>query len=561
MMNPFRLLKERPIRLFLEKVRGQGSLYAPLDSIPHEALNILIAREDAAFRVHKGILPKQMLRAFWRSLRTRKRMVGASTITQQLMKNLYLDPRRSLLRKVKEAALALRVERARLLTKNEILELYFNCVEYGPDVYGIADASAYYFGKTPDSLTKNQAVFLATLTPAPRLLRPLEDPFTFAKERNVSLYVLIKCRAMRVPEAKKLAHEHLPRLGLDPELRQTRDIFGVAQGPKTASGLVSFARAQVGAPYWRGAYGQVATLGLLNHSRWKWPSDFEGTGFLDDFGKRVFDDAGLVKGYLWSSGPDARPRYDELYDWSSAELYALAQTKGDISSFDYENGRLLFSGATPETIDHVGVYSSEGCVYHAKDRAHGVVREPFCENAWTFWSELPAYAGNSNLASYTAPSPNHSGQRTHPITKITPHYMVGNLPIEICGGLFADEEYGASSNYGIGSDGRIALYVDERCRSWASASPWNDQRAVTIECANLADGSLSDACWSALVDLCADICIRNGIEDCSYTGDKDGVLTMHCMFADTECPGPWLSGQFGRLSREVNARLMRCAGR
>lgn len=556
MMNPFRLLKERPIRLFLEKVRGQGSLYAPLDSIPHEALNILITREDAAFRVHKGILPKQILRAFWRSLRTRKRMVGASTITQQLMKNLYLDPRRSLLRKVKEAALALRVERARLLTKNEILELYFNCVEYGPDVYGIADASAYYFGKTPDSLTKNQAVFLATLTPAPRLLRPLEDPFTFAKERNVSLYVLIKCRAIRVPEAKKLAHEHLPRLGLDPELRQIRDIFGVAQGPKTASGLVSFARAQVGAPYWRGAYGQVATLGLLNHSRWKWPSDFEGTGFLDDFGKRVFDDAGLVKGYLWSSSPNARPRYDESCDWSPAELYEQGETKGSIDSFDYEHGRLLYTGEAPGAIAHVGIYSSEGCVYHAKDRTSGVVTEPFNRDDWAFWSDLPTYGGNSNLTSYTALSPNHSGRRTHPITKITPHYMAGDLPIEVCGAAFNSDGYEASANYGIGSDGRIALYVDERNRAWTSGSSWNDNRAVAIECANLPDGSLTDACWHALVDLCADICRRNGIEDCSYTGDADGVLTMHRWFQNTECPGPWLSEQLGRLSREVNERLV-----
>ena len=561
MIVPYRLLEERPPGLYLEKVRAQGGLYAPLASIPQAALEILVAREDPGFYAHNGVLPKSMIRALKRAVRSGRRMVGASTITQQLVKNLYLSPERSVLRKGREAALALRVEKTRLLTKDEILELYFNCVEYGPDVYGIADAAAYYFGKTPDALTRNQAVFLATMTPAPYRLCPLEDPYAFAKERNASLYVLVALGAMGLQEAKDLAHEHLPRLGLDPELRQFRDIYGVPDHSKTAEGLVRYARVQLGAPYWHGAYGQVATIGLLNHSRWKQPDAFEGTEFLDDFGNRVFDDAGLVKGYRWSSGPDARPRYDELYDWSSAELYALAQTKGDISSFDYENGRLLFSGATPETIDHVGVYSSEGCVYHAKDRAHGVVREPFCENAWTFWSELPAYAGNSNLASYTAPSPNHSGQRTHPITKITPHYMVGNLPIEICGGLFADEEYGASSNYGIGSDGRIALYVDERCRSWASASPWNDQRAVTIECANLADGSLSDACWSALVDLCADICIRNGIEDCSYTGDKDGVLTMHCMFADTECPGPWLFGQFGRLSREVNARLMRCAGR
>ena len=559
MIGPYRLLEERPPGLYLEKVRGQGSLYAPLASIPQEALEILVTREDPTFYAHNGVLPRQTFRAFKRAVRTRKRMVGASTITQQLVKNLYLSPERSVLRKAREAVLALKIEKERLLTKDEILELYFNCVEYGPDVYGIADAATYYFGKTPDALTRNQAVFLATMTPAPSLLRPLEDPYTFALERNAALRKLVELRAMDPQEAKDLAHEHLPRLGLDSELRQIRDIYGVPDHPKTAEGLVRYARAQLGAPYWRGAYGQVGTIGLLNHSRWKWPVAFEGTRFLNDFGKQVFDDAGLVKGYLWSSGPDARPRYDELCDWSPAELYEHARTKGDMGCFDHGNGRLLFSGAEPETIDHVGIYSSEGCVYHAKDCGHGVVAEHFDEGAWTFWSELPAYTGNSNLASYTALSPNHSGRRTHPITKITPHYMAGNLPIEICGALFADEEYEASSNYGIGSNGRIALYVDERCRSWASASPWNDQRAVTIECANLSDGSLTDACWSALVDLCVDICIRNGIEDCSYTGDKDGVLTMHRMFSDTECPGPWLSGQFERLSREVNARLMRCA--
>ena len=555
MMNPYRLLEERPIRLYLEKLPGQGSLYAPLASIPQEVLDILVAREDPRFYVHKGILPRQILRAFKRGVRSRKRMAGGSTITQQLMKNLYLSPERSLLRKAREAALALHVEKTRMLTKDEMLELYFNCVRYGPDVYGIADAAAYYFGKSPDALTRNQAVFLATMTPAPNRLRPLEDPFTFAKERNGSLFVLVSWGIVGVQEAKGLAHAHLPRLGLDPELRQVRDIFGMPEGPKTADGLVDFACDQLGAPFWRGAYGQVATLGLLNHSRWKWPGDFKGTVFLDDFGKRVFDDAGLVKGYLWSSSPNARPRYDGSCDWSCAELYEHAEAKGDMGSFDHGNGRLVFAGETPEAIAHVGIYSSDGFVYHAKDRVHGVVAEPFVRDEWAYWSEMPAYVANSSLASYVAPSPNHSGQRTHRITKITPHYMAGDLSVEICGALFESDEYEASSNYGIGSDGRIALYVDERSRPWSSGSPWNDDRAVTIECANLPDGSLTEACWNALVDLCEDICRRNGIEDCSYTGDEDGVLTMHCWFYDTECPGPWLSGQFGRLSREVNDRL------
>ena len=162
---------------------------------------------------------------------------------------------------------------------------------------------------------------------------------------------------------------------------------------------------------------------------------------------------------------------------------------------------------------------------------------------------------NSPLVCYTALSPNHSGQRNQPITKITPHYMAGNCSIEVCGQIFAPTSRQASSNYGIGSDGRVGMYVEERNRAWTSGSGWNDNRAVTIECANLADGSLTDACWESLVELCTDICRRNGIDDCSYTGNSDGVLTMHCWFQSTDCPGPWLSKQFARLSREVNARL------
>ena len=123
------------------------------------------------------------------------------------------------------------------------------------------------------------------------------------------------------------------------------------------------------------------------------------------------------------------------------------------------------------------------------------------------------------------------------------------------GAVFADASCEASANYGIGSDGRIGLYVDEECCSWASGDPENDSCAVTIECANLPDGSLSDECWDSLVKLCSDICCRSGIMDCSYTGDSAGVLTMHRWFQDTECPGPWFSEQFERLSEEVNERL------
>ena len=162
---------------------------------------------------------------------------------------------------------------------------------------------------------------------------------------------------------------------------------------------------------------------------------------------------------------------------------------------------------------------------------------------------------NSPLVSYVALSPNHSGRRNHDICKITPHYVAGNCTVETLGDVFMPTSRRASSNYGIGSDGRVGMYVEEDNRAWTSGSSWNDNRAVTIEVANYGDGSISNAAWATLVELCADICMRNGIEDCSYTGGTDGVLTMHQWFQSTDCPGPWLDKQFERLSAEVNARI------
>ena len=166
------------------------------------------------------------------------------------------------------------------------------------------------------------------------------------------------------------------------------------------------------------------------------------------------------------------------------------------------------------------------------------------------------FPGNSDMVDLTIPSPNHSGQRTYPITKITPHYMDEQWSAEECGLSFAKVERQASSNYGIGLEGELGLYVDESCRSWASSSAENDNRAVTIECACRPDGSLTDATWNTLVDLCVDICQRNGIARLDFTGDETGNLTMHKYFAPiTVCPGPWLESRFGLLAEQVNTRL------
>lgn len=166
---------------------------------------------------------------------------------------------------------------------------------------------------------------------------------------------------------------------------------------------------------------------------------------------------------------------------------------------------------------------------------------------------------NSSLVDYKKLSPNCSKPRNKRISKITIHHMAGNLTVEQCGNVFAPSSRQASSNYGIDSKGRVGLYVEEKNRAWTSSSPENDNMAVTIEVANDeigGDWHVSDKALEKLIDLCVDICKRNGIEKLNFTGDKNGNLTMHKYFAATGCPGPYLESKFPYIAKEVNKRLI-----
>ena len=172
---------------------------------------------------------------------------------------------------------------------------------------------------------------------------------------------------------------------------------------------------------------------------------------------------------------------------------------------------------------------------------------------------------NSPLVTYTKLSPNHSGRRNHVIDTVSIHCMAGNASVETCGALFADPSRKASSNYGIGSDGRIALYVDEANRSWCTSSASNDHRAITIEVANnggAPDWPVSDKAYAALLDLLTDICRRNGIKKLLWRGDKSLIgqvdkqnMTVHRWFAAKACPGDYLYNRHGEIAAEVNRRL------
>lgn len=166
---------------------------------------------------------------------------------------------------------------------------------------------------------------------------------------------------------------------------------------------------------------------------------------------------------------------------------------------------------------------------------------------------------NSSLVSYTQISPNRNSPRNQPISKITIHHMAGIMSVEQFGNLVANPARQMSSNYCIGNDGRIGLYCPEQDRSWCSSSPWNDNRAITIEVSNNVYGepwSISEAAYASLIKLCVDICKRNGIKKLEFTGDRNGSLTYHYMFNATGCPGTWIKNHTTDICNKVNAGLV-----
>ena len=174
----------------------------------------------------------------------------------------------------------------------------------------------------------------------------------------------------------------------------------------------------------------------------------------------------------------------------------------------------------------------------------------------------------SKLATVFVASPNRNKPRANKVIYFTPHCMVGQMTAKRCGELFAKSSYQASSNYGIGTNGEIAGYVDEEDRSWCTSSAWNDNRAITVECASDTKHpyAMNDKVWNSLIDLAVDICQRYGKTKMLWFNDKkttlnykpkdnEMVITVHRWFAAKACPGDWLYKRLGKFADHVNDRL------
>ncbi|QXE89813.1 transglycosylase domain-containing protein [Geomonas subterranea] len=199
-LPPVTALKDKKTNMTIQVKDWQGNYHplvvgpknrywAPLSQIPSEMKWAVILAEDASFYKHEGIDVKAIKEAIRYDLEKQSFARGASTITQQVAKNLFLSREKTLTRKAKELYLAKRMEQE--LTKGRIIELYLNVIELGPMVHGIGHGARYYFGKSPAALTPRECAFLAAMLPGPRVAyNPYKNLDKVLKRSNMILRLL-----------------------------------------------------------------------------------------------------------------------------------------------------------------------------------------------------------------------------------------------------------------------------------------------------------------------------------------------------------------------------------
>lgn len=210
-----RLFQAKPVRKILESVRSEES-FLPLSEIDPLFIRLLISAEDLRFYEHHGYDLTAIFRAIrhdLNNLTNRSEWVGASTITQQLSRNLYLNHDRTFIRKLKEFFLTLMIERE--LTKDEILELYCNILYFGLGIYGIRNGSLRLIGKLPQSLTMNECLTILSVIPGPNVANPLkrDDPNQirrFCMWRETKIGALLYNGTITEKEAESLRAEGWP---------------------------------------------------------------------------------------------------------------------------------------------------------------------------------------------------------------------------------------------------------------------------------------------------------------------------------------------------------------
>lgn len=191
--------QQRPVSLSADNPN-----YTPLDQISPYLRKAVLTSEDPSFFSHRGFINEAFKQSIIKNIKTKKFARGASTISMQLVKNVFLTREKTLSRKLEEILLVYILENNRIASKERMLEVYFNVIEWGPDIYGIGEAARYYFEKHPSELTLDECVFLASIVPRPKTFMWQFDNTgalkPYAMKHNKYIKDLMLRRGLLVPE-------------------------------------------------------------------------------------------------------------------------------------------------------------------------------------------------------------------------------------------------------------------------------------------------------------------------------------------------------------------------
>lgn len=235
---------------------------------------------------------------------------------------------------------------------------------------------------------------------------------------------------------------------------------------KTAQGLIEYAKAQLGRPYWYGTFGQAASKALYDQKKNQYPRQYEWE--YDGATAKVHDCVGLIKGYLWGGGPeDLDPVYNAAQDKSANAMYTVCKTKGEMATMPDVPGILVFLPG------HVGVYIGDGEVIEARSRRYGVYKTKLAERPWKTWGYCPyvTYETEQKMLDMELPV----------LKKGAKGETVKAMQILLIGYGFAMGDYGADGSFGGATQRALIAY----------------QESVGLE----PDGSCGRKTWEKLLGL------------------------------------------------------------
>lgn len=226
---------------------------------------------------------------------------------------------------------------------------------------------------------------------------------------------------------------------------------------KTAKGLVEYAKAQLGKPYWYGSFGQLGTKDFYDQKKRQYPGYYKWSYDASDAGKKVHDCVGLIKGYLWCDSPtDNTPTYNSAQDVSANGMYSVCKTKGAIATLPEVPGVLVFKPG------HVGVYIGNGEVIEARGHNYGVVKTKVKDRGWVNWGYCPyiEYLAEEKKTTETTTTANTTNVKLPVLKKGAKGATVKAMQILLIGYGFTMGSYGADGSFGPATDKALRKYQE-----------------------------------------------------------------------------------------------------